>query len=381
MSQSTTLTRCVFPGFVVVTGLWLTACGEDGNDPSALEESDAILDNETDEFAEVDEHEGHEGHEANGLPEPELLPFLPSLDEHTLTAFANGELDDNDFAGFDDSADFADEDSDVDSDVDDAPQMELLAAPPANCDRVKVVRTGGATLRVRPDPSTRRAPLGALNAGEVARVLAVENGENVNGVTRWYKVDGGDVRGFVSGAFTSCIDDAAPAPVARTFKLPLRCNKRVRVTQGNNSAFSHNHRSRYAFDFGLARGTPLVAVADGRVVARRGSTRKGDACWSGGGPSCANKANYVVLQHADGKQSVYVHLDKPTVAMGARVRQGQQVGLSGGTGYSTGPHAHVARQQNCGYTFCQTVETRFADVAVHNGIPRAGETVTSRNCP
>lgn len=303
-----------------------------------------------------DDHVDDDHVDDHGLPDPEPLPAIPALDEHELAGFV---------------------DPDVAPALRGEPGDVQAMAAPSNCEKVKVVNTGGATLRVRPDPSTQRAALGSLDAGQVADVHNAVTGETVNGVSRWYEVQAGSLRGFVSGAYTACID---VAPTVR-FKLPLRCDRSARVTQGNSGSYSHNGTSRYAFDFGLPRGTPLVAIAAGRVVARRGSTRPGDPCWSGGGPACASKANYVVLQHDDGSQSVYAHLDSPSVALGDRVARGDVVGRSGGTGYSTGPHAHVARQQNCGSTFCQTIETRFVDVDVHGGIPRTGETVTSGNCP
>ena len=333
----------------------LLACGD--VDDGAV---DGAVDGVGDEVSDdVDDHglpDPGDGEDDHGLPEPEPLPVLPDFDEHELAGFA---------------------DPDALAASPGEPGAFHAMAAPSNCEKVRVVNTGGATLRVRPDASTQHTALGALSAGQTVIVLNAVTGETVNGVSRWYEIDSGSLRGFVSGAFTACIDVAPTV----NFKLPLRCHRTARVTQGNGGAYSHNGTSRYAFDFGLPRGTPLVAIAAGRVVARRGSTQPGDACWSGGGPECASKANYVVLQHDDGSQSVYAHLDSPSVALGARVARGAVVGLSGGTGYSTGPHAHVARQRNCGSTFCQTIETRFADVGVHGGIPGTGETVTSGNCP
>jgi murein DD-endopeptidase MepM/ murein hydrolase activator NlpD len=54
----------------------------------------------------------------------------------------------------------------------------------------------------------------------------------------------------------------------------------------------------------------------------------------------ANYGNYVILNHADGFQSLYGHLSSATVLNGTRVTQGTLIGISGNTGYSTGPHLH-----------------------------------------
>jgi murein DD-endopeptidase MepM/ murein hydrolase activator NlpD len=170
---------------------------------------------------------------------------------------------------------------------------------------------------------------------------------------------------------------APPEPVAG-FLLPLLCGATARVTQGNASPYSHKGKGRYAYDFDLERGTPLAAIAEGIVLAASGATRPGDACWEGGGPWCANEANYVLLEHEDGSSSLYMHLDAPLVAAGDLVAQGDVIGLSGGTGWSTGPHAHVQRQALCGAWWCQSLETRFDDVV--GGEPAAGDQVVSQNC-
>lgn len=260
----------------------------------------------------------------------------------------------------------------------DEPIAPTTVAPAADCLQVRVADTGGVTLNVRPDPSTALPPIGALAVGAVVDVLAVAPaGQEINGDTTWYEIDDGDISGFVSGAFAVCFDASARAP---GFFLPLTCGRTARITQGNNSDFSHNGRSRFAFDFSLPRGTPLVAIDDGVVAFADGSTRPGDRCWSGGDSSCINDANYIVIRHGDGTQSMYAHLDEPALSVGDAVLRGEVVGLSGGTGWSTGPHAHVARIAGCGTAWCSSIAVTFQDVG-GDGVPDTGQSVTSRNCP
>ena len=50
--------------------------------------------------------------------------------------------------------------------------------------------------------------------------------------------------------------------------------------------------------------------------------------------------NYVILSHGNGMYTLYAHLAKPTVSQGQSVTVGQQIGVIGSTGHSTGPHLH-----------------------------------------
>ena len=55
-----------------------------------------------------------------------------------------------------------------------------------------------------------------------------------------------------------------------------------------------------------------------------------------------NYGNYVILKHAGSYQTLYGHLTRYTVSKGQKVRQGQEIGELGTTGYSTGPHLHFS---------------------------------------
>ena len=79
-------------------------------------------------------------------------------------------------------------------------------------------------------------------------------------------------------------------------------------------------------DLAAAENSPILAAADGVVmlVARDP--------WGYG--------NYIVISHSGGLATLYGHLNAVTVAVGESVLQGQQIGLEGSTGISTGPHLH-----------------------------------------
>lgn len=83
-----------------------------------------------------------------------------------------------------------------------------------------------------------------------------------------------------------------------------------------------------AVDFGAPHGTPITAAADGTVMIARQSG------WNGG------YGLYVVIEHANGTQTLYSHNSSNTVSVGESVIQGQVIGYIGTTGRTTGPHLH-----------------------------------------
>ena len=80
-------------------------------------------------------------------------------------------------------------------------------------------------------------------------------------------------------------------------------------------------------DFRVPSGTPVAAMNEGTVLLARPLYYEG---------------NFVVLDHGQGLLTLYLHLSEFKVKEGDRVKRGQEIGLSGGTGRATGPHLHVA---------------------------------------
>ncbi|MHB8575148.1 MAG: peptidoglycan DD-metalloendopeptidase family protein [Dehalococcoidia bacterium] len=81
-------------------------------------------------------------------------------------------------------------------------------------------------------------------------------------------------------------------------------------------------------DIGQGLGLPVRATASGVVS------------FSGGDP-CCSYGYYIDIQHAGGYMSRYGHLlTRSFLKPGDKVVQGQIIGVSGSTGFSTGPHVH-----------------------------------------
>lgn len=60
----------------------------------------------------------------------------------------------------------------------------------------------------------------------------------------------------------------------------------------------------------------------------------------------SSAGNYVIVDHQDGFKSVYMHLSGFSVSSGTVVSAGQQIGLTGSTGVSTGDHLHFGISYN-----------------------------------
>ncbi len=86
-------------------------------------------------------------------------------------------------------------------------------------------------------------------------------------------------------------------------------------------------KMHWGVDWAAPRGTPIIAAGNGVVQS---------AGWESG------YGKQTVIRHANGYVTSYSHQSKIAdfVKKGARVRQGQVIGLVGSTGLSTGPHLH-----------------------------------------
>jgi murein DD-endopeptidase MepM/ murein hydrolase activator NlpD len=74
-------------------------------------------------------------------------------------------------------------------------------------------------------------------------------------------------------------------------------------------------------------GAPVGAATSGTVV-------------FAGGNACCSYGLYVVVMSPGGIETLYAHLSSIVVSQGQTVSQGEQVGVMGSTGYSTGTHLH-----------------------------------------
>jgi len=114
------------------------------------------------------------------------------------------------------------------------------------------------------------------------------------------------------------------------FLLPVTSTRRTsqfgtrRVSQypdGSRSGVSIHA----GIDFGIPTGTEVFASGRGKVILARHRIISGYS---------------VILEHAPGVYSIYYHLDSIIAVEDEIVEMGEVIGLSGSTGFSTGPHLH-----------------------------------------
>lgn len=92
-------------------------------------------------------------------------------------------------------------------------------------------------------------------------------------------------------------------------------------------------RGHTGIDMVVGVGTSVYASLAGKVIEVTGG-------WgSGYGKS-------IVVDHGGGRTSRYAHLSDFAVSVGQNVNQGQIIGYSGNTGWSTGPHLHFEARVN-----------------------------------
>ena len=129
--------------------------------------------------------------------------------------------------------------------------------------------------------------------------------------------------------------DTLPKTGTKALRYPVA--KPVITQYFGNTAFAsansqvYNGSGHNGIDFGVSVGTRIVSAASG-VIQSTGDTDK--ACRG------ASYGKWVLVRHNNGLSTLYAHLSVISVSPGQAVSSGDIVGLSGNTGYSTGPHLH-----------------------------------------
>ena len=143
----------------------------------------------------------------------------------------------------------------------------------------------------------------------------------------------------IAASFTGCVRHSpplyippeVPKPVEVVEKkkedipslCPVQCpTARISSCFGERRGKDRVHKG---VDISVQHGTPVVAAAEGTTS------------------FCGIQSKYgkmVIIDHCNGYETVYAHLDKILTAQGVSVKRGTQIGLVGATGNATGSHLH-----------------------------------------
>ena len=193
--------------------------------------------------------------------------------------------------------------------------------------------------QVREAANSDAARVGYLN--DATRVSVLEGPTQDRAGNSWYKVNGNNLEGWVRADLLTQVTSTSTVTTgtassgtvsAAGFSLPVASYRFTQDYGCSNLGF-YSYDPNWGcsvhdgVDLAAPQGTPLLAAADGTVVV---------AGWCDCG-----LGYYVEIDHGDGVHTIYGHMaGQPSVAVGADVARGDQIGQVGSTGLSTGPHVH-----------------------------------------
>lgn len=238
--------------------------------------------------------------------------------------------------------------------------LTLLGATPARAEQYYIT-SGGESLNALAEQYAADAELLAainncaadqpMTAGELlllpeqpALQLTVQSGDTLYSLARQYDTTVSELcedNGISDAALIYPgqtlllpLDEeqsAYPSDVAEAVVMPVFASRSSTyswpVEGVITSLFGLRSRDFHSgLDLAADSGTPIGAAAAGYVIE---SDWKNDAY-----------GYTVMLDHGDGRQTLYAHCSELLVQVGDVVRRGQSVALLGNTGNSTGPHVH-----------------------------------------
>lgn len=127
-------------------------------------------------------------------------------------------------------------------------------------------------------------------------------------------------------------------------------------SDGTKNSSDHLHYSKSyggawhgGNDISVSKGTTVVAMDGGEVIKADTTTNKCSSSRNCKSEGYVHFGKLVLLKHyISGKTyyTVYGHLNKVSVKVGNKVKQGEKIGESGNTGNSSGAHLHVGMSYN-----------------------------------
>ncbi|MBI3366471.1 peptidoglycan DD-metalloendopeptidase family protein [Candidatus Roizmanbacteria bacterium] len=175
-------------------------------------------------------------------------------------------------------------------------------------------------------------------------VHTVKSGENIYTIAKKYKVDAQNIVNFPFNDFTDL--DTFALSVGQVMYVPggVIEEERPAVSQyfaqiqagvrGSSNFIwpTSGVITQYPVWYHMAvdianNALPAILASDTGTVTYAGCIQYGYGC-------------HIIVDHGNGYQSLYAHLSSINVSPGQVVNKGQQIGVMGSTGRSSGPHLH-----------------------------------------
>jgi gliding motility-associated-like protein len=245
--------------------------------------------------------------------------------------------------------------------------------------RIRLNKNNGAKILERDIPAGQNTILFSQNdlTGNGVNQLGLKLGDYVNWrIWAVNPANTNDNQTYTAPAFLfnykACYK--LPFPVGEKYK----CTQSISCSGGiPRSNCSHVGLGKYAVDFQKLPGGSIISAArNGKI-----KSVKQDSNERGCSSNFADKANYVIIDHQDGTEALYLHIQHngALVLEGTYVSAGTPIAKMGNTGYTcgtTGIHLHFQVQPSAPKTsgnlrwYKQSIPISFSDVDDNNGIPQ-----------
>lgn len=201
--------------------------------------------------------------------------------------------------------------------------------------KVTLLNTKEDLIKKREDLEAENVKL-STNKIEKSTILIQTQGDEAKYQSRLAKVEAKrkaieEEIALIEGDKTANIDYSKLPPIKKGyFTYPVNP---VIVTQGygKTSYSSHYYSGKHnGIDFGTNQKYISVYAAKGGEVKAKGDNGK------------YAYGKWIAIDHGDGLITLYGHLSKQSVSKGEKVKEGEKIGVSGNTGFSTGPHLHFS---------------------------------------
>jgi murein DD-endopeptidase MepM/ murein hydrolase activator NlpD len=168
-------------------------------------------------------------------------------------------------------------------------------------------------------PNPRRTGIGGPSATADPAPRRVTPSDELERLTQAVREEGDNLR-----ALERLMSRAGKALASLPSRWPVRGTVNSEFG-GRRSPWAKRSEFHSGIDIGAERGTPIHAPAAGTVA------------FAG---SHAEYGLTVMIEHGEDLKTIYGHLSKTSVAQGQKVSRGVELGLTGNSGRSSGPHLH-----------------------------------------